>query len=96
MRMNSISIYHGEIQIYFTVDDIAYAVEVKPTDYKLLIEKTDFEVYDISICRDRTYMFLKPLQKNTDILLDRAKEMCLKISSLKGELKYELNGKGCC
>lgn len=86
MRMNSISIYHGEIQIYFTVDDIAYAVEVKPTDYKLLIEKTDFEVYDISICRDRTYMFLKPLQKNTDILLDRAKEMCLKISSLRGEI----------
>lgn len=92
MKMNSISIYHGEIQIYFTVDGTAYAVEVNPTDYKLLIDKTktdfgvDFEVYDINICRDRTYMFLKPLQKNTDILLDRAKEMCLKISSLKEEL----------
>lgn len=84
MKMNSISIYHGDIEIYFTVNDIAYAVEVKPTEYKLLIEKTDFEVYDINICRDRTYMFLKPLQKNTDILLDRAKEMCLKISSLRG------------
>lgn len=86
MRMNSISIYSGEIQIYFTVDGIAYAVEVKSTDYKLLIEKTDFQVYDITICRNKTYMFLKPLQKNTDILLDRAKEMCLKISSLKGEI----------
>ena len=85
--MNSISIYHGEINLYFTVDDTAYAVEVKPTAYKLLIDNTDFEVYDINICRDRTYMFLKPLQKNTDILLDRAKEMCLKISSLKGEIK---------
>lgn len=87
MKMNSISIYHGEIQIYFTVNDTAYVVEVKPTDYKVLIDKTDFEVYDINICRDRTYMFLKPLQKNTDILLDRAKEMCLKISNLKGEIK---------
>lgn len=87
MKMNAISIYNGEIQIYFTVDDVAYAVEVKSTDYKLLIDKTDFEVYDITICRDMSYMFLKPLQKNTDILLDRAKEMCLKISSLKGEIK---------
>jgi len=62
-------------------------VEVKPIDYKMLIDKTDFEVYDINICRDRTYLFLKPLQKNTDILLDRAKVMRLKISSLKGEIK---------
>lgn len=95
MKMNSISIYDGEIQIYFTVDGTAYAVEVKPTDYNLLVDKTELEVYDITICRGRTYMFLKPLQKNTDILLDRAKEMCLKISSLMGEIKYELNGKGC-
>lgn len=87
MKITSISICHGDIQIYFTVDNTAYVVEVKPTDYKLLINKTDFEVYDINICRDRTYIFLKPLQKNTDILLDRAKEMCLKISSLKGEMK---------
>lgn len=87
MKMNSISIYHGDIEIYFTVDGTAYAVEVKPTDYKLLIDKTDFEAYDINICRDRTYIFLKPLQKNTDILLDRAKEMCLKISSLKGRCR---------
>lgn len=85
MKMNSISIYHGDIEIYFTIDGTAYAVEVKSADYNLLIDKTDLEVYDISICRDRTYLFLKPLQKNTDILLDRAKEMCLKISSLKGE-----------
>lgn len=84
MKMSSISIYHGDIEIYFNIDTTAYAVEVKPTDYNLLIDKTDLEVYDISICRDRTYIFLKPLQKNTDILLDRAKEMCLKISSLKG------------
>lgn len=87
MKITSISIYHGDIEIYCTVDGIAYAVEVKPTDYKLLIDKTDFEVYDINICKDRTYIFLKPLQKNTDILLDRAKEMRLKISSLKGEIK---------
>lgn len=90
MKMNSISIYHGEIQIYFTVDGTAYVVEVKPTDYNLLVDKAELkvlEVYDINICRDRTYMFLKPLQKNTGILLDRAKEMCLKISSLKGEIK---------
>lgn len=87
MKMNSISIYNGDIEIYFTVEGTAYAVEVKPTDYNLLIDKTDLEVYDISICRDRTYIFLKPLQKNTDILLDRAKEMCLKISSLKGEMR---------
>lgn len=84
MKITSISIYHGDIQIYFTVDDTAYVVEVKPTNYKRLIDKTDFEAYDINICRDRTYIFLKPLQKNTDILLDRAKELCLKISSLKG------------
>lgn len=84
MKMNSISIYHGYIEIYFTVDGIAYAVEVEPMYYNFLMDKTDLEVYDISICRDRTYIFLKPLQKNTDILLDRAKEMCLKISSLKG------------
>ena len=95
MKMNSISIYYGEVQIYFTVEDVAYAVEAKPTDYNLLIDKTDFEVYNINIFRDRTYIFLKPLQKNTDILLDRAKEMCLKISSLKSEIKDELNGKGC-
>lgn len=87
MKMNSISIYHGEIQIYFTIDGTAYAVKVKPTDYNLLIDKTDLEVYNINICRDRTYIFLKPLQKNTDILLDRAKEMCLKISSLKGRCR---------
>lgn len=87
MKITSISIWHGEIEIYFTVDGIAYAVEVKPTNYKRLIDKTDFEAYDINICRDKTYIFLKPLQKNTDILLDRAKEMCLKISSLKGEIK---------
>lgn len=87
MKMNSISIYHGEIQIYFTIDGTAYAVEVKPTDYKLLIDKTDFEAYNINICRDKTYIFLKPLQKNTDILLDRAKEMCLKILSLKGRCR---------
>lgn len=87
MKITSISICHGEIEIYFTVDGIAYAVEVKPTNYKRLIDKTDFEAYDINICRDKTYIFLKPLQKNTDILLDRAKEMCLKISSLKGEIK---------
>lgn len=87
MKMNSISIYHGDIEIYFTVDDTAYDVEVKHTDYKLLIDNTDFEVYDINICRDRTYIFLKPLQNNTDILLDRAKEMCLKISSLKGRCR---------
>lgn len=84
MKITSISIYHGDIEIYFTVDGIAYAVEVKPSNYKRLIDKTDFEVYDINICRDKTYIFLKPLQKNTDILLDRAKEMSLKISSLKG------------
>ena len=84
MKITSISIYHGDIEIYFTVDGIAYAVEVKPTNYKRLIDKTDFEAYDINICRDKTYIFLKPLQKNTDILLDRAKEMSLKISSLKG------------
>lgn len=84
MKITSISIYHGDIEIYFTVDGIAYAVEVKPTNYKRLIDKTDFEAYDINICRDKTYIFLKPLQKDTDILLDRAKEMCLKISSLKG------------
>ena len=84
MKMNSISIYHGDIEIYFTVDGIAYAVEVESMYYNFLMDKTDLEVYDISICRDRTYIFLKPLQKNTDILLDRAKEMCLKISSLKG------------
>lgn len=95
MKIKNISIYHGDIQIYFTVEDIAYAVEVKSTEYNLLIDKTDFEAYDISICRDRTCIFLKPLQKNTDILLDRAKEMCLKISSLKTEIKDELNGKGC-
>lgn len=83
MKITSISIYHGDIEIYFTVDGIAYAVEVKPSNYIRLIDKTDFEVYDINICRERTYIFLKPLQKNTDILLDRAKEMCLKISSLK-------------
>lgn len=83
MKITSISIYHGDIEIYFTVDGIAYAVEVKPSNYKRLIDKTDFEVYDINICRDKTYIFLKPLQKNTDILLDRAKEMSLKISSLK-------------
>lgn len=87
MKMNSISIYHGDIEIYFTVDGTAYAVEVKHTDYKLLIDNTDFEVYDINICRDRTYMFLKPLQNNTDILLDRAKEMRLKISSLMGRCR---------
>lgn len=87
MKITSISIYHGDIEIYFTVDGIAYAVEVKPTNYKRLIDKTDFDAYDINICRDRTYIFLKPLQKNTDILLDRAKEMGLKISSLKGEMK---------
>lgn len=87
MKMNSISIYHGDIQIYFTIDGTAYAVEVKPTDYNLLIDKTDLEVYDISICKDRTYIFLKHLQNNTDILLDRAKEMCLKISSLKGRCR---------
>lgn len=87
MKITSISIWHGEIEIYFTVDGIAYAVEVKPTNYKRLIDKTDFEAYDINICRDKTYIFLKPLQKNTDILLDRAKEMCLKISSLKEEIK---------
>lgn len=87
MKMNSISIYHGEVQIYFTVEDVAYAVEAKSTEYNLLIDKTDFEAYDISICRDRTYIFLKPLQKNTDILLDRAKEMRLKISSLKGRCR---------
>jgi hypothetical protein len=92
--MNSISIYHGDIEIYFTVDGTAYAVEVKPTDYNLLIDKTDLEVYDISIRRDRTYIFLKPLQKNTFLLLYLAKCLCLKISSLKGEIKYELNGKG--
>lgn len=96
MRIKNISIYHGDIEIYFTVDGTAYAVEVGSMYYNFLIDKTDFEIYDISICRDRTYIFLKPLQKNTDILLDRAKEMCLKISSLKGELKYELNGKGWC
>lgn len=84
MKMNSISIYHGDIEIYFTIDATAYAVEVKPTDYNLLIDETDFEVCDINICRDSTYIFLKALQKNTDILLDRAKEMGLKISSLKG------------
>lgn len=88
MKITSISIYHGEIAIYFTVDGIAYVVEVKPTNYKRLIDKTDFEAYDINICRDRTYIFLKPLQKNTDILLDRAKEMDLKISSLEGEIKW--------
>lgn len=87
MKMKSISIYYGDIEIYFTVDGTAYAVEVKPTDYNLLIDKTDLEVYDINICRDRTYIFLKPLQKNTDILLDRAKEMCLKISSLNGRCR---------
>lgn len=87
MKITSISIYHGDIEIYFTVDGIAYAVEVKPTNYKRLIDKTDFEAYDINICRGKTYIFLKPLQTNTDILLDRAKEMCLKISSLKGEIK---------
>lgn len=87
MKMNSISIYHGDIEIYFTIDGTAYAVEVKHTDYKLLIDNTDFEVYDINICRDRTYIFLKPLQKNTYILLDRAKEMCFKISSLKGRCR---------
>ena len=86
MKMNSISIYHGDIEIYFTVDGTAYVVEVGSMYYNFLIDKMDLEVYDISICRDRTYMFLKPLQKNTDILLDRAKEMCLKISSLRGEI----------
>lgn len=87
MKMTSISIYHGDIQIYFTVSDTAYAVEVKHTEYKLLIDNTDFEVYDINIGRDRTYMFLKPLQNNTDILLDRAKVMGFKISSLKGRCR---------
>lgn len=87
MKMNSISIYHGYIEIYFTVDGTAYAVEVKSTDYKVLIDNTDFDVYDINICRDRTYMFLKPLQNNTDILLDRAKDRGLKISSLKGRCR---------
>lgn len=87
MKMNSISIYHGDIEIYFAIDGTAYAVEVKSTDYKVLIDNTDFEVYDINICRDRTYMFLKPLQNNTDILLNRAKVMRLKISSLKGRCR---------
>ena len=95
MKIKNISIYHGVIQIYFICEGIAYAVEAKPTDYNLLIDKTDFEAYDISIYRDTTYIFLKPLQKNTDILLDRAKEMYLKISSLKSEIKDELNERGC-
>lgn len=90
MTITSISIFHGDIEIYFTVDAKAYAVEVKPTDYRLLIDKIDLEVYDINICSGRTYIFLKPLQKNTDILLDRAKVMNLKISRLKGEEINEL------
>lgn len=90
MKIKDLLIFHGDIDIYFTVDAKAYVVEVKPTDYRLLIDNIDFEVSEINICRARTYIFLKPLQKNTDILLDRAKDMCLKISRLKGEEINEL------
>ena len=89
MTIKSIVIFHADIEIYFTVDAKAYAVEVKPTDYRLLIDNIDLEVCEINICRGRTYIFLKPLQK-TDILLDRAKEMGLKISRLKGDEINEL------
>lgn len=90
MKIKDLLIFHADIEIYFTVDAKAYVVEVKPPDYRLLIDKIDLEVCEINICRGRTYIFLKPLQKNTDILLDRAKEMSLKISRLKGEEINEL------
>lgn len=90
MTISSILIFHDDIEIYFAVDAKAYAVEVNPTDYRVLIDKIELEVYEINVCRGRTYIFLKPLQKNTDILLDRAKDMCLKISCLKGEEINEL------
>lgn len=90
MTITSITVFHGDIEIYFAVGTKAYAVEVKPTDYRVLIDKIHAEVYDINICKDRTYIFLKPMQKNTEILLDRAKEMGLKISRLKGEEINEL------
>lgn len=90
MKIKDILIFHADIEIYFTVDAKAYAVELKPTDYRVLIDNIELEVCEINICRGRTYIFLKPLQKNTDILLDRAKDMCLKISRLKGEEINEL------
>lgn len=90
MTITSISIFHGNIEIYFSIDAKAYAVEVKPTDYRVLVDKIDLEVCDINICTDKTYIFLKPLQKNTDILLEKAKLMNLKISRLKGEEINEL------
>lgn len=90
MKIKDLLIFHANIEIYFAVDAKAYAVEVKPTDYRVLIDNIDLEVCEINICRATTYIFLKPLQKNTDILLDRAKEMGLKISRLKGEELNEL------
>lgn len=87
MKIQSISIYYGNTEIYFCVEGVAYVVESNPAEYKQLIDKTDFNAYDISICRDRTYIFLKPLQENTNVLLERAKEMGLKISNMKGEVK---------
>lgn len=92
MQIKDLLIFHADIEIYFTVENKAYAVEVKPTDYRVLVEKIDLEVCEINICRGRTYIFLKPLQKNTDILLDRAKEMCLKISRLKEETEDDIKG----
>lgn len=79
MQIIDLLVLYGDIEIYFTVVDTAYAVEVKSSDYMVLIDNVDLEVRGVNVCRDRTYIFLKPLQKNTDILLDRAKEMCLKI-----------------
>lgn len=85
MKIKDLLIFHGDIEIYFNVEAKAYAVEVKPTDYRLLVDNIDLEVCEINICKGRSYIFLKLLQKNTDVLLDRAKEMCLKISRLKKE-----------
>lgn len=90
MKIKDLLIFCGNIEIYFTVSAKAYAVEVKPTDYRVLIDNIDLEVCEINICSGGTYIFLKPLQKNTDILLDKAKEMGLKISRLKGEEINEL------
>lgn len=91
MKIKDLLIFCGDIEIYFTtVTPKAYAVEVNPIDYIGLIDNIDLEVSGVNICSGRTYIFLKPLQKNTDILLDRAKDMCLKISCLKGEEINEL------
>lgn len=85
MKIKDLLIFCMNIEIYCTVDAKAYAVKVKPTDYRVLIDNIDLEVSKINISSGLTSIFLATLQKNTDILLRRAKEMRLIILRLKGE-----------